>query len=121
MKPTNFSLSSRIVGDVAVIYPKGYLNNITGENLVEECSGLIGKGITKIVLNLRDVEFINSIGISMLLTILERLKESSGSLCFTDSKKMFRDTFEMLGLTVFVHVFASEDEAFQHLASGGRA
>ncbi|MFZ5998131.1 MAG: STAS domain-containing protein [Nitrospirota bacterium] len=119
MRMSNFNVGSKIMDDMAVIYPKGYLNNITGEDLVDACNDYIEKGIKKIVLNFGETEFINSIGISMLLTIIERLKECKGTLCFTDMSKMYRETFEMLGLTKFIKIFADEHEALTHLRSIG--
>ena len=51
MKSVQFSVASKLVGDAAVIYPKGYLNNLSGESLVNECGIYIQRGITKIVVN----------------------------------------------------------------------
>lgn len=121
MKATNFKVVSRLAGDVAVLSPQGYLNNLAGESLVKECNSFISKGISKVVLNFSGTEFINSIGISLLLHIMERLKEGGGTLCFTNLSKMHRDTFEMLGLTSHMLVFDDEDEALHHLEAGSKA
>ena len=56
MKSVPFSVSSRLAGDAAVIYPKGYLNNISGESLVVECGNHIRQGITKIVVNFGETD-----------------------------------------------------------------
>jgi len=115
MKSTRFSVSSRLVGDIAVIYPSGYLNNLAGKSLIEECGLHTANGIKKLVLNLRDTGFINSIGISMLLNIIEDLKKVDGRLCFTEMSRTHTDTFDMLGLTPHIVVFTTEDEALQFL------
>jgi anti-anti-sigma factor len=111
----NFTVSSKTVGSAAVVYPQGYLNNIAGESLVRECNAYIEKGTKKIVLNFEKIEFINSIGISLLLSVIERLKVCDGTLCFTSISNIYLETFEMLGLTKFMCVFKSEDEALQYL------
>ena len=95
MKSVKFNVVSRLDGDAAVIYPKGYLNNLSGESLVTECSLYIGKGITKIVVNFSETDLINSIGISLLLQIIEDLRNIKGTICFTNMSKFLRDTFEM--------------------------
>lgn len=118
MKLNNFNVTSKVMQDVAVIYPKGYLNNIVGENLVEECNACLRTGIKSIVLNFSEMEFINSIGISMLLAIVEKLKACKGTLCFTNMNRMYEDTFDMLGLTKYIQVFANEDDALRHLTAG---
>ncbi len=114
----NFDVESKRVDDVAVIYPKGYLNNIVGEKLEKECTAFIDRGILKIVLDFHEMEFINSIGISLLLSIIERLRTSKGVLCFSSMKKAHRDVFEMLGLTKYVLVFENEAEALKRLQDG---
>ncbi len=115
MKVTNFKVVSRTVGDAAVIHPKGYLNNLAGEGLVDECNRFIEDGITRVVLNFSEIDFINSIGVSLLLGIIERLRECKGVLCFSNLSGAHRDTFEMLGITKYILVFEREEEALDHL------
>jgi len=108
-------VASRLEGDAAIIYPKGYLNNLSGESLVIECGIYIGKGITKIVVNFSETDLINSIGISMLLQIIEDLRNIKGTICCTNMTKFLRDTFEMLGLMQHILVFPVESDALKHL------
>jgi len=119
MKAANFKVTSRLAGSVAVVYPQGYLNNLAGESLVNESRGYIEKGIKNVVVNFRGTDLINSIGISLILHIMEELKGCGGRLCFSDMSKTHRDTFEMLGLTKFIDVFGTEEEALQSLGEGG--
>ena len=114
----NFTVTSRRVGNTAVVYPQGYLNTLAGESLVKECNAYLEEGTREIVLNFENIEFINSIGISLLLSIIERLKNSDGALCFTNIGTVYLETFEMLGLTKFMHVFDKEDDALQYLTAG---
>ncbi len=115
MKSAPFSVTSRLEGNAAIIYPKGYLNNLSGESLVLECGDYIGKGITKIVVNFSETDLINSIGISMLLQIIEDLRNIKGTICCTNMSKFLRDTFEMLGLMQHMMVFPVEKDALQYL------
>jgi anti-anti-sigma factor len=118
MKSAQFSVVSRLDGDTAVIYPKGYLNNLSGESLVVECGNYISHGITKIVVNFGETDLINSIGISLLLQIIEDLKNIKGTICFTNMSKFLRDTFDMLGLIKHMIVFPLESDALKYLKAG---
>lgn len=118
MKSVPFSVVSKIEGDAAVIYPKGYLNNLSGESLVIECGIYLGRGITKIVVNFSETGLINSIGISLLLQIIEDLRNIKGTICCTNMSKFLRDTFEMLGLMEHILVFPDENDALTYLSSG---
>lgn len=118
---SDFKVTSKRVSDVVILYPQGYLNNVAGENLVRECNACLEGEIRKVVLNFRETDFINTIGISMLLSIIEKLKEAGGTLCFTDLSKTYSDTFEMLGLTKFILVFPDEKAAVKYLSDGNTA
>ncbi len=120
MKAANFNVTTKINDNVAVIYPKGYLNNITGEDLVEASASCIERGVRDIVLNFGETEFINSIGISLLLTIIEKLRECGGTLCFTNMSAMYCETFQMLGLTKYISIFEREEDALRHVNGTGR-
>ncbi len=115
MNSTPFRVGSRIVEDVAVVYPQGYLNNLAGEGLVAECGKYTRSGIKKIVVNFRETDLINSIGISLLLHIMEDLQGAGGTLCFTDMSKVQLGIFEMLGLTKYFRFFPDENGALQFL------
>jgi anti-anti-sigma factor len=115
VKSVQFSVASRLEGAAAIIYPKGYLNNLSGESLVIECGVYIGKGITKIVVNFSETDLINSIGISMLLQIMEDLRNINGTICCTNMSKFLSDTFEMLGLMQHMLVFPAENDALEYL------
>jgi anti-anti-sigma factor len=115
MKAMNFTVISRMAGDAAVIHPQGYLNNLAGESLVQECNRFVESGTQKIVLNFGETDFINSIGVSLLLGIIERLRECGGALCFSNLSSAHKDTFEMLGITKYILVFGREEEALKHL------
>lgn len=104
-----------MIDDAAVIYPQGYLNNLTGETLVQECTAVIEKGTRKIIISFRDTELVNSIGISMLLLIIEKLISTDGQLCFTDMNQTLQDTFVMLGLTHYISCFTHEQDALLYL------
>lgn len=115
MKSAQFSVHSKLEGNAAIIYPRGYLNNLSGEGLVKECGLYISKGITKIVINFSETDLVNSIGISMLLQIIEDLRNIKGMICCTNMSKFLKDTFEMLGLIQHMQVFPTESEALRYL------
>jgi len=118
MKSVPFSVASRLVGDAAVIYPKGYLNNLSGDTLAQKSHIYIGRGITQNAATFSETDLINSIGISLLLQIIEDLKNIKGTICCTNMSKFLRDTFKMLGLIQYMVVFPVESDALKYLKSG---
>lgn len=112
---SNFSLSSRSEQDIAVMMPKGYINNIGAERLELTSEEFIGRGSNKLVVNFTDVKFINTIGLSIFLSMVQNMLESNSQLCFTNMKKDHREMFEMAGLIKHVRVFKDEKDAFIYL------
>lgn len=110
-----FKVVTQVVDDITVLSPQGYLNNIIGEELNQECRNSLKKGLKKIVLDFEGLEVINSIGISILLGILTDIKEVKGTVCFSNMPELIRETFDMLGLKQHMLVFPTKEEAINHL------
>lgn len=112
----NFSLSSKSAHDVAVIAPKGYINDLGAESLEQTSDEFLDKGVKKLVVNFGDVKYINTIGISIFTSIVQKTLESDSMLCFTNLKKVHRDVLEMMGLIKYVKVFKDEEDALFFLS-----
>jgi anti-sigma B factor antagonist len=115
---SNFSLSSRSEQNIAVMMPKGYINTIGAERLEMTSEAFIDQGSKKLIVNFADVQFINTIGLSIFLSIVQNMLESHSQLCFTNMKKDHREMFEMAGLIKHVKVFKDEKDAFNYLNGG---
>jgi anti-sigma B factor antagonist len=112
---SNFSLSLKMDQDVTVIVPKGYVNDLGAESLEQASEQVLDKGLKKLVVNFSDMQYINSIGASVFIGIVQKTIENDGQLCFTNMKKIHQDVFEMLGITKHVRVFKEERDALSFL------
>jgi anti-anti-sigma factor len=104
------------LGDRVVLYPDNYINDIEGEKLEEVCDGFLKKGIKKIVMDFTNTELINSVGISILIGIMERVREKHGVLLFSGLKRVNKDICEMVGLAKHIPIFKTEKEALEGFA-----
>ena len=77
---------------------------------------VLGKGTKKLVVNFADTQFINSVGVSVLTSVVFRTRQSSGMLCFTNMKRVHREVFDLTGLTKHVKIFNEEDDAILFLS-----
>jgi len=111
----NFTLSVKSGHDVAVMTPKGYINGLGAERLEQTSEQVLGKGLKNLVVNFSEVQFINTIGISIFTGIIHKTQQCRGTLCFTNMKKIHRDIFDIMGLMKHVKVFKDEDEALAFL------
>jgi anti-anti-sigma factor len=82
-----------------VLKTEGYINNIGGEKIVSEFAK--HNGIKKLVIDLEKSKVVNSIGISHLIEVIEKLNEDEGKLIFTNLDPTIEKTFTIMGLFQF--------------------
>jgi len=115
----NFSLSSKSAQDVAIIVPKGYINDMGAEHLEQTSEQFLGNGVKKLVVNFGEVQYINTIGISIFTSIIQKTLDCNSVLCFTNLKKVHRDVLDMMGLIKYVKVFKDEEDAISFMNGKG--
>ena len=99
----------------AVIETTGYLNDALGEQLAEKAQELIQNGCTQLVINLEKTTLINSIGISILIEIIEALTEREGTLNFCGLSATQERTFRMMAIAKYAGIFPDEESAIANL------
>lgn len=110
-----FVVQVRCVGDTAIIYAGDYLNKRRGERIERECRRQLELGSTALIINFRDTELINSIGVSILMGVIDAAERGNARLIFSDVNSHTANLFEMLGLTRHVSLVKDEGEALSLL------
>ncbi len=114
---TGAPVHSRSVGELAVVYAGDYLNKLSGERIERECRLRLEAGCRALVINFRDTSLVNSIGISILLGVIDAAESVGAHLVFSDMSAQTVQLFEMLGLTRHVALAKDEQEALATLTS----
>jgi anti-anti-sigma factor len=112
---TGSPVRSRAVGDLAVIYAGDYLNKLSGERIERECRRQLEAGCRALIINFRETELVNSIGVSILLGVIDAAESTGAQLVFSDVNLQTVQLFEMLGLTRHVALARDEEEALATL------
>ncbi len=113
---TTTSVPTQCVGQTAIIYASDYLNKLSGERIERECKRQLDAGRRALVINFRDTELVNSIGVSILMGVIDAAEQTNAQLVFCDVNSHNAHLFEMLGLTRHVSVVTDEDEALALIA-----
>jgi anti-anti-sigma factor len=106
-------------GDVAVFWTDGYINNQGGEEIAREAYSELDRGARALVMNLAKTRIVNSIGISILIEVLEKVMERKAVLAFCGLTPTIDKTFRIMGLAQYAAIYPTEDEALR--AVGGTA
>ena len=97
-------LGVETVVDRAVVKAGDYLNKLTGERIERECREKISCGCREIVVDFAATETVNSIGISILLGVIDTASTAGAHVTFSGVKQSTVELFEMLGLTRHVTI-----------------
>ena len=112
---TGATVKSHCVGTTAIVYASDYLNKLTGEKIERECRRQLDSGCRALVIDFSDTQLVNSIGISILLGIIDIAEKSGAKVVFSDVNNQTIQLFDMLGLTRHVALAKNEQEALSTL------
>ncbi|MEO7673992.1 MAG: STAS domain-containing protein [Pyrinomonadaceae bacterium] len=83
----------------AVVFAGDYLNKLTGEKIERECRQRIDEGCTELIVNFSQTEIVNSIGVSILLGVIDSAENAGARVVFSDVNEDTVELFEMLGVS----------------------
>ena len=98
-------------GRYAIIRTEGYINNLAGEQIGAQASALMADGFRRLVIDMEKSTVINSIGISILIEVIERMQELHGTLAFCKLTRTIAKTFTIMGLAQYAQIYASDGDA----------
>lgn len=96
-----------IEGDKGIIVLEGDLDNEqSGELLKQAFETVFERGKRTVVLDMANVQIINSYGIGKILSCYKQLRENNGSLFVRNPQGFVKDTLELLMLDQIIHIEA---------------
>ena len=99
----------------AILYTKGYINNVGGEEIANRAYELMDDGVRTLLLNLRETKIVNSIGISILIEIIEKMMEKGGQIAFCCLTPVIHKTFQIMGLANYAAIYNDEETAIKEM------
>jgi anti-anti-sigma factor len=110
-----FWVDVKYSGDVAVFQTKGYINDLGGEKIEKRCDDVLRDGYRKFIVNFDHSPIINSIGVSFLIGLIDRINRAKGTVYFTNLTMGNSEVLELMGLTKHAPIFKTEEDAFQQV------
>jgi anti-anti-sigma factor len=99
----------------AVLYTRGYINNVGGEEIANRAYELMNDNVRVLLLNLKETKIVNSIGISILIEIIEKMIEQGGRIGFCCLTPVIHKTFQIMGLANYASIFNDEESAVKEM------
>ncbi len=101
---TEYKIPVELTGETATVFASDYLNKLSGEKIERECRRQLDAGCKKVVVNFSETEIVNSIGVSILLGVIDAASDAGAEVVFSDVNDDTIQLFEMLGLMNHVTV-----------------
>ena len=106
-------IKSREEGGVQVVNMVGNLDTNTSQEAETFLNELISGGSNKILINLKEVNYMSSAGLRILLATTKKLKGAGGELRISDLNEIVDEVFEISGFIMIFSVFDTEEKALE--------
>jgi len=110
---TDFNIILETHDKILLLRTDGYINNVAGEKILDAFSKSFTGEMNKVVMDLAKSKVVNSIGISYLIDIIEKLNERNGKLVFTNLDPTIDKTFNIMGIFQFAQKADSVEAALK--------
>lgn len=102
--------------NVNVVAVKGRLDAGTSGSLEEVLNALVENGETKALVDCRELDYISSAGLRVLLAGAKQFKKLEGSIALSALNPNVKQVFEISGFTSIFPIYATREEAVEALS-----
>lgn len=103
--------------DICVLELSGELDYHSSPDLRDKLNELVGKQTTKILVNLKGVDYMDSSGIATFVEAFQKTKRYQGKLILAALTDTVRGVFEIAKLDSIFEITGTMDEALGRLAT----
>ena len=111
IRKSDVSFEIRPQDGVDVIDITGQLDAFTTPDIKAEFKKLTDSRHYKLVLNLEQVDYVNSTGIGAIVAVAQQVRRRKGDLKLFGMKSDIRKVFDLVGASKILDIFETEQEA----------
>ncbi len=102
-------------GGITILRFNGAFDAANLDKVSTGINGLIAKGCKRLVLNLKELEFINSSALGYIIKTMEGLRDEGGGLIISQPSRQFETVITELGIDQMFDISSDDEEAIQQL------
>ena len=111
-----FTVDTATQGKVRIFTTHGYINNIGGEAIAAAYHQAATEQVSTFLFDLTDSRIVNSIGVSVLIELLEETLGKNGTLAFCGCAPIVKKTFQIMGITQYAGIYENVPDALTHIS-----
>ncbi|HPB30010.1 MAG TPA: STAS domain-containing protein [Candidatus Sumerlaeota bacterium] len=108
-------IKERKESDSLILEISGRLDAATSRQAQDTFLAALDTGSLRIVVDMKDLDYISSSGLRVFLLVLKKTRELSGKIHLAALRDHVREVFDLAGFSSFFPMFASVPEAVQAL------
>ncbi len=109
-------LNLEIINNSLIVTFKGELDHHTASQIRDEIDNCYKDNLLKnIVIDLKNLSFMDSSGIGVIMGRYKKVNKKNGSLCLINANSRIRKILKMSGVLKLVKVYSNLDEAISNL------
>lgn len=97
-------INKAISNQNVIITLKGRLDTMTAPQLDDEAKNIDFDGVETVTLNLKDLEYISSSGLRVILALYKNLKSKGGNLKIVNVSNTIMELFSMTGMSDYLDI-----------------
>lgn len=97
-------INKAISNQNVIITLKGRLDTMTAPQLDDEVKGIDFDEVETVTLNLKDLEYISSSGLRVILALYKNLKNKGGNLKIVNVSNTIMELFSMTGMADYLDI-----------------
>ena len=113
MAETQLEIGIRVEGDMAIIDLQGQINAFAEAALINAYMEARSTEAKSLALNFSDVEYINSTGIALIVSLLAKARKDSQNVIAFGLTDHFQNIFEITRLSDFMQIVPDEAAALE--------
>jgi anti-anti-sigma factor len=113
MAETQLEINIRVEGDAAIIDLKGEINAFAEAALINAYMDARSTEAKSLALNFSDVEYINSTGIALIVSLLAKARKDNQDVIAFGLTDHFQSIFEITRLSDFMRIVPDETAAIE--------
>lgn len=104
-------IAERRLNDILVIAPSGRLDSSSATVFDQRLAATIDRGDTRFVIDLSTLDYISSLGLSVLLSAAKKVKRLDGSVSLAGMNERVRNVMEISGFARIFTIFPTVEAA----------
>jgi anti-sigma B factor antagonist len=109
----DFKVGIRHMDTVTVFDLKGYLDAHTAPDLEQAFLNAIDGRKYNLVVNFRDLAYISSAGLGVLMQFIEDVRKNEGDIKLSNMSPRVFNVFDLLGFPMLYEIYAEEKDALE--------